>query len=141
MEFLIVWALLSFAVAVLASNRGRSAGGWFLLALITSPLIAGLFLLVSRNLSSSVSAAGQFGEAPTASTHLRCPDCRELVRIDARKCRHCNAALIPQTVDREPAPGEQAYKGASRLGKVLADEFSMHGLSKDRPDKDAETRR
>lgn len=33
---------------------------------------------------------------PTAKTHVRCPDCRELVRMDARKCKHCGAALIPQ---------------------------------------------
>lgn len=28
-------------------------------------------------------------------THVRCPDCRELVLKDARKCKHCGAALIP----------------------------------------------
>lgn len=32
----------------------------------------------------------------TPDTHVRCPDCRELVRKDARKCRHCGTALIPQ---------------------------------------------
>jgi TM2 domain-containing membrane protein YozV len=33
----------------------------------------------------------------TPETHVRCPDCRELVRKDARKCKHCGTALIPQT--------------------------------------------
>lgn len=32
----------------------------------------------------------------TPATHVRCPDCRELVRKDARKCKHCGTALIPQ---------------------------------------------
>lgn len=32
----------------------------------------------------------------TPKTHVRCPDCRELVRKDARKCKHCGTALIPQ---------------------------------------------
>ena len=32
----------------------------------------------------------------TPETHVRCPDCRELVLRDARKCKHCGTALIPQ---------------------------------------------
>jgi hypothetical protein len=35
-------------------------------------------------------------DAPTPETHVRCPDCRELVRMDARKCKHCGTALVPQ---------------------------------------------
>jgi hypothetical protein len=29
-------------------------------------------------------------------THVRCPDCREFVLAEARKCKHCGTALIPQ---------------------------------------------
>ena len=36
-------------------------------------------------------------DEPNADTHVRCPDCRELVRMDAKKCKHCGAALIPQS--------------------------------------------
>lgn len=32
----------------------------------------------------------------TPETHVRCPDCRELIRRDARKCKHCGSALQPQ---------------------------------------------
>ena len=35
-------------------------------------------------------------DEPTPQTHVRCPECRELVRHDARKCKHCGCALIPQ---------------------------------------------
>lgn len=31
----------------------------------------------------------------TRDTHVKCPDCRELVLSDARKCRHCGSALLP----------------------------------------------
>ena len=34
--------------------------------------------------------------APHPSTHVKCPDCREFVLKDARKCKHCGTALIPQ---------------------------------------------
>jgi hypothetical protein len=29
-------------------------------------------------------------------THVKCPDCRELVLKDARKCRYCGCTLVPQ---------------------------------------------
>jgi hypothetical protein len=35
-------------------------------------------------------------EAPNPNTHVRCPDCRELVRMDASKCKHCGTTLVPQ---------------------------------------------
>ena len=33
---------------------------------------------------------------PSPDTHVKCPDCRELVKKDARKCKHCNCSLVPQ---------------------------------------------
>lgn len=33
---------------------------------------------------------------PNFDTHVKCPDCRELVLKDARKCKHCGCSLIPQ---------------------------------------------
>ena len=35
-------------------------------------------------------------QAESPDTHVKCPDCRELVLKDARKCKHCGCALIPQ---------------------------------------------
>ena len=47
MSFLIGWIAFSAVVSVGANTRGRSGGGWFLLSLVISPLLAGLFLLAS----------------------------------------------------------------------------------------------
>ena len=33
--------------------------------------------------------------SPSPETHVKCPDCRELVLKDARKCKHCGCALAP----------------------------------------------
>jgi hypothetical protein len=33
--------------------------------------------------------------APTPETHVRCPDCQELVHMEARRCRFCGVTLIP----------------------------------------------
>jgi hypothetical protein len=36
------------------------------------------------------------GVAPTPESHVRCPECRELVFKDAKVCKHCNARLVPE---------------------------------------------
>jgi hypothetical protein len=45
LSFLLFWVGISIAVAVAADSKGRSAVGWFFLALLISPLIAGLIIL------------------------------------------------------------------------------------------------
>lgn len=34
--------------------------------------------------------------APSPDTHVRCPDCAELVLRQAKVCRHCQCKLTPQ---------------------------------------------
>ncbi len=89
MEIAFFWAALSIACGFLAARRGRSVFGWFFVSLIFTPVVGFVFLLV---LPSKATAPGQ----PTPQTHVKCPDCRELVLRDARKCKHCGCALIPQ---------------------------------------------
>jgi TM2 domain-containing membrane protein YozV len=36
-----------------------------------------------------------YQEAFSPDTHVRCPDCKELIRKDAKKCKHCGTAIIP----------------------------------------------
>lgn len=38
----------------------------------------------------------KFFSGPSPETHVKCPDCRELILKDARKCKHCGCNLIPQ---------------------------------------------
>lgn len=37
----------------------------------------------------------QEGEKPTPRTHVRCPDCAELIMRQARICKHCGCKLKP----------------------------------------------
>lgn len=89
MEMFVGWVLLSVAVAFWASKKGRGPGRWLLLALVLSPLLAGVFLAVADDVSP-----GAEERRYSHLTHVRCPDCRELVRKDARKCKHCGTALV-----------------------------------------------
>jgi hypothetical protein len=86
MELIIGWAFFAAVVGFMASTWNRSGFGYFLLSLILSPLIGLIFLLL----------AGRREEGPTPDTHVKCPDCKELVLKDARKCKHCGCQLATQ---------------------------------------------
>jgi biotin transporter BioY len=43
--FLILWVTVSIVVGVAAARRGRSFGGWLILALLISPILALLLLI------------------------------------------------------------------------------------------------
>ncbi len=88
MEYGLLWFGLAFVVAVYAARRGRSGSGWFILSVLISPLLAGLLCLAVGPKKTD--------EGPSPDTHVKCPDCRELVLRDARRCKHCGCSLIPQ---------------------------------------------
>lgn len=92
MDFVIVWLVCAGIAAAIAGAKGRGTGNWFVLG-----CIFGIFAVIVVALLSSIKPptviAG--GEIATEKTHVRCPDCRELVRNDARKCKHCGVALTP----------------------------------------------
>lgn len=109
MEIIIAWVFASFIVALLAIKNGRSGFAYFLLSVILSPLLTGLLVLVIGK-SGNVAQGHAPGTAPSAPglNETRCPDCREVIRSDARKCKHCGTALTsntptPPPVDKTPA--------------------------------------
>jgi membrane protein implicated in regulation of membrane protease activity len=88
MEFFLLWIGLTIACGIVAASKGRSLIGWLLLGALFSVLafiVVAVMPALKRN-------AGE----PDPDTHVKCPDCRELVRMDARKCKHCGCSLVPQ---------------------------------------------
>lgn len=94
----LLWPVFAILVGVFAGRRGRTGVGWFLLALLFSPLLAWLALLALGPITSEAAPVipGPGDLARIAKTHVHCSECRELVLRDARKCKHCGSALVPQ---------------------------------------------
>lgn len=57
-------------------------------------LFEALFLFLMKD--EVFDARFNAGKVPTPDTHVRCPDCRELVVKDARVCKSCGCRLVPQ---------------------------------------------
>ncbi|TEA78666.1 hypothetical protein [Allopusillimonas ginsengisoli] len=117
MEIIIFWVLASIAIGVWAGNKGRSGFAWFILAVLISPILAAIFLAASSDLSKNPVAAL---EAPSPKTHVTCPDCAEMVKKEARVCKHCGCKLTPVVEAPVPTVGGTGLTGRQIIGIVLA---------------------
>lgn len=103
MEVFLGWIVFSGVAAWIASSKGRSGVGVFLLSLALSPLVGIIVALVMKSKREQLQE--QYQEVPSPETHVRCPDCKELVRKDATVCKHCRAKLVPQAEEcRDETP-------------------------------------
>lgn len=92
MEIAIGWLIFAVVVGVAASARGRSGFGWFLIALLISPLVALILVLVMKKTEPPIAQ-------PAVPTDERtCPFCAETIKKAATKCRHCGSD-IPATIE------------------------------------------
>ena len=64
MEIFFFWFVGSIIVGVAASARGRDGFGWFLLAALLSPLLAGVLVLVLPRPNSVFRPDGMLGQTP-----------------------------------------------------------------------------
>lgn len=89
----LAWFFFSFVIAQYADNKGRSPVGWLFISLVFSPIIAWLILLATPKRAGKIEA-----RAITSGEYKRCPNCAELVRSAAIKCRHCGSELPKQAI-------------------------------------------
>lgn len=90
MEWLILWIGLSLIAAVIAANKGRSAIGFFFLAILLSPLVGILAAFIVQPNTARIE-----DEKLAAGEARRCHHCAEIVRSEACVCKHCGRGLVP----------------------------------------------
>lgn len=108
MEFaLVAWAALALLIGAWASSLGRSGFGWFVLAVIISPLLAGIVLLIAGRKKEDT--------GPTK----KCSDCGEAVARVARACKHCGYRFLPPETPEEAAARAKAEEKSLRNRRLI----------------------
>lgn len=99
MTIFIFWLAFSILVGVYANSKGRSGAGFFFLSVILSPLVGIICALIASPDHGALDR-----KAIEKGTHRKCPECAELVRKEARVCKHCGHDFRVQDdpIDREP---------------------------------------
>ena len=84
----IIWLIFAVLVGAYASSKGRSGVGFFLIAVLLSPLIGFIIAAIVQPIRANTEA-----KALETGDVKKCPNCAELVKAEARLCKHCHSEL------------------------------------------------
>lgn len=93
MIIILPWFVLSILVGAYANSKGRSGFLYFLLSMVLTPILGFIIAVAAEPDSDKLEE-----RAISAGKRRKCPYCAELVRNEARICKHCGkeiAKIIP----------------------------------------------
>lgn len=89
MEIIAIAIFSGVITAVIAQFKNYNGPLWFILGFFF-PVVAPVVIIFFKQTLTAENST------PTPKTHVKCPDCKELVRKEAIKCKHCSCTLVPQ---------------------------------------------
>jgi hypothetical protein len=98
MELVVLWLFFAVLTPIVATAKGRSGVGWFLLGLVFG-LLALIVVVVLPSLKPPEQPVKPIRTTvdpePDSSTGLkRCPNCAEEIRAEAKLCRFCQTEFV-----------------------------------------------
>ncbi len=101
-----LWVMCGIGAAIVASNKGRSVFGWFLLGFLLGPIGFILSLVVANEKAVAEASPIHSNEEHVfhSADERKCPFCAETIKAEAIICRFCNRDLLPIESKQDSAP-------------------------------------
>jgi hypothetical protein len=121
MEILAFWLAFAVVAGVIASAKGRSGFGYFLLAVLLTPLI-GIILAAAL---PKIEREPRYPGPGDVGGRVPCPRCAELIMPSAAMCRFCGHELeapVPSAPQEPPTmrrPRQPAHGAARDLAELI----------------------
>jgi hypothetical protein len=115
--FLIVLYVIGFAIlsAIAANAKNRDPVGWFFIGFLFGIFGLAAALIVAKvDPSSSPNNSGTSMAFDASTMNKKCPDCAEMVKLEARVCRFCHRQFSETELASQIAKAEAQFTTLQR---------------------------